>query len=94
MDMRMTAKTLIVETNSASDAEKLLANTKVQIAFKCEYQRKCRPLMILYDVATNLSGEDLVNTIHQQNFEGVSLADFKEKFILRFKIGPKKQAGP
>ena len=86
-----TAKLLIVETESAEDVQKLtnLESLKA-INVKVDPPKKRNPLMIIYDIPSSSTNEEIVDTIYAQNFEDIMTKDqFNTHFKLRFKTGPK-----
>lgn len=90
--MRTTKNVLILETETQEDANKIMQNEKISEKLKCEPPRKRRPLLILYDVPSDATNEELVDTIYEQNFEGeVTKEQFTESFKLKFKTGPREK---
>ena len=91
--MRSTTKALIVETESEEDIKKITSNKKIQAKLICEKQKKKRPLVILYNVPSEIKTEELTTDIYQQNFEGEMDEDtFQESFNPKFKTGPRDKA--
>ena len=89
-NFRSTEKLLIVETDTVEDAEilcKLDSLSKENITV--EPPRKRYPLMIIYDLQSNRTNEEITKTWYRQNFEEcMNLDEFNSKFKLRFKTGP------
>ena len=89
--LRTTTKTIILETED--DANKLMNNKQMKEKFICERQRKKKPLVIMYNVPSNLTNDDLVNAIYSQNFEDqMGKQEFQDSFVPKFKTGPREQA--
>ena len=90
--LRVAKSVLVVETETAEDAQKIMTNTKINEKLRCEPPRKRRPLLIMYDIPSDMSAEDIRDTIYEQNFEGqLSKDEFNEKFQLKFKTGPREK---
>lgn len=90
--MRTTPRSLIVETATKEDLEKITNNTQVRRQFKCELPKKRNPLVIIYDVPTRFQDEELKDMIYKQNFDSMTIEEFDTAFKLRFKTGPKGKA--
>ena len=60
---------------------------------KVEPQRKRNPLVILYDVNSTLTEEEVKKAIYAQNLEdAISPNDFEQGFKVKFKTGPRGRA--
>ena len=93
-NMRNTKNLVIVETGSREDAEKLMKNTKLERQLvKVEPPRKRNPLVILYDVNSTLTEDEVKKAIYAQNMEdAISSSDFERGFRVKFKTGPRGRA--
>ena len=89
--MRSTEKVLIIETETEKDIQKLNEMEALKKhSFVIEKPRKKNPLMIIYDVPSTKTDQDIKDTIYEQNFEeSLSKDEFNQKFSLRFKAGPR-----
>ena len=88
--MRMTEKAVIIETENEDGAQKIMNNKELADKFNCKRQRKNRLLVILYNVPSNITFEELSETIYVQNFEErMNKNEFEESFKPRFKAGPR-----
>ncbi|XP_049852688.1 uncharacterized protein LOC126333369 [Schistocerca gregaria] len=88
--IRTTKNVLIVELASTEDSDKLMNNTKIQESFTCEKPRKRRPLMMMYDVPSYMTQDDVADCVYAQNFEDkMTREEFTEQFKVRFKAGPR-----
>jgi hypothetical protein len=82
-------KALIVETQSDTDAKKLIEHKKLK-DLKCETAKKKKLLLLLYGVQQDLSNEHITDCIYEQNFsEHTTKPEFMEQFKIRFRQGPK-----
>ena len=66
--MRATKNGLVVETETNEDANKILSNQEVNDKLKCELAWKRRPLLILYDIPSDMPQEEVLDTIYEENF--------------------------
>ena len=90
--IRTTPTVVIVETESEEDVKKIMENREIKTKLVCEKQKKKRPLLILYNVPSTYSDQDISETIYEQNFEDrMDVNEFKEQFKLRFKTGPREK---
>ena len=89
--LRTTKSAVIVETENEEDAKKILENRKLKLKVNCEKQRKRLPQLILYNVPTNLTNQQLLEAIFEQNFEStMSRGEFEQEFTFKFKTGPRE----
>jgi hypothetical protein len=65
--IKSVGKVLIVETQSDTDAKKLIEHKKLK-DLKCETAKKKKPLLLLYGVQQDLSNEHITDCIYEQNF--------------------------
>ena len=89
-NIRSTENTLIIETETETDAEKIINHASLKDKnIKLEKPRKRNPLVIVYDVEKELNEEEVLQQLYCQNFDKViSEQDFKEECKVRFKTGP------
>lgn len=92
-NIKTTPRSVIIETDTEEDIKKIQKKTENNAEIKVELPKKKRPLLILYDVPTTLTSEEITNLAYHQNFyEEMNLEQFKTKFLPRFKTGPKEKA--
>lgn len=92
-NIRKTNNTLIVETETNEDLQKIKNNIKLAKDLSMEPIKKRKPLMIMYDVPSGWEEERIKNTIYEQNLEGkISREEFENGFNIRFKTGPREKA--
>ena len=77
---------LVTEVSSEKDIQTLREHQALQ-GYKMETPRRKNPLVILYDVDSTLTEEELVGALISQNFSG-ELSD-TEVLVPRFKTGPR-----
>lgn len=88
--MRSVGKMLIVEASSEEDAQKIKTNTTVTATLNCEPPKRRKPLVIIYDVPSDKTEEQVTEDIYELNFSNqVTKEEFKTDFKIRFKTGPK-----
>lgn len=63
-----TDETLIFEAATKEHLRRIAQCAEVAQALKFEFPEKRNPLMILYDVTSRTSNDDLMETIYKQNF--------------------------
>lgn len=90
--MRTTPRSLIVETATKDDLEKIKSNAQVMGKFVCEPPKKRNPLVIIYDVPSRIQDKEFTELIREQNFDSMSEENFNDAFKVRFKTGPKGKA--
>ena len=92
-NFRSTEKLLIVETDTVEDAEKLCKlDSLLKENITVEPPRKKNPLMIIYDLPSSKTNEEITKTLYHQNFEEcMNMDEFNNKFKLRFKTGPRER---
>lgn len=92
--MRSTEKVLIVETETEEDILKLNNNEALKRhQLVLEKPRKRNPLVIIYDLSSEKTVEEIAQMIYIQNFESnMSESEFNEQFKLRFKVGPRNRS--
>ena len=87
--IRSTENVLILETESEEESIRLMEvrNWK-KYYLKIEKPRKRDPLVILYDLPTVKTEEEIKEIIYRQNFEDlVQREEFENQFKFRFKVG-------
>ena len=92
--MRSTDTTLIIETETESDADRIINHPSLRNkSVIMEKTRKRKPLVILYDMPSDAPEEQLIAQIYHQNFEeSMPLEDFKKECRLRFRAGPRNRS--
>ncbi|KAK9747524.1 hypothetical protein QE152_g5281 [Popillia japonica] len=91
--IRTTNRTVIIETPDQSDLEKLKSNQTLTTTLKVEVAKKRQPLIILYDVPSDMNEEAIAKAVYEQNLsEVLGKSEFTQNLKLRFKAGPKDKA--
>jgi hypothetical protein len=75
-----------MEFDTRSDLQKFKDHPKLT-SLKIEEPKKRNPLMIIYDVDSSLTANELKESIKQQNLDELSIEE--EDIIPRFKTGPR-----
>jgi hypothetical protein len=78
-----------MKSDTRSDLQKFKDHPKL-ISLKIEEPKKRKPLMILYDVDSSLTVNELKENIIQQNLDELSIGE--EDIVLRFKTGPRDKS--
>ncbi|KAH0952229.1 hypothetical protein HN011_003134 [Eciton burchellii] len=81
------ANSIIMEFDTRSDLQKFKDHPKLS-SFKIEEPKKRNPLMIIYDVDSSLTVNELKDSIIQQNLDELSI-EGEDIIIPRFKTGPR-----
>lgn len=91
-NIRTTEKLVILETETEEDLTKIQENEKLkQQNLKMEKPRKRLPLVIIYDVQTGQTEQEIIDCIYYQNFEDMDRETFNKQFTLKFKTGPRNR---
>nr|CAD7446769.1 unnamed protein product [Timema bartmani] len=81
---------LVVETESEDDVKKIIGNKKLAKTMTCEEPRKRRPLITIFDMDRDLTGEKLTDMTFERNLKGkMTKEEFEEGFKPKFKTGPR-----
>lgn len=91
-NIRTTERTVIIEAETKEDIEKIMNNDKLKCDLQMELPKKRNPLVIVYDVDTQMKEEEMLENIYQQNFEEMDKTSFMEGCKVRFKTGPRNRA--
>jgi uncharacterized coiled-coil protein SlyX len=81
------ANSIIMEFDTRSDLQKFKDHPKLT-SLKIEELKKRNPLMIIYDVDSSLTANELKESIKQQNLDELSI-EGENIIIPRFKTGPR-----
>lgn len=88
--IKTTKKNIIIETVTESDSEKIIKHAKLNHKMTIERPKKKLPKVILYDVPTNMTTDDLTDYAYEQNFEDIcTREEFNNEFQPKFKTGPR-----
>jgi len=83
--------TLNVQADTEKDAQILKESTALREAFEeVAKQSPLNPLMILYNTDAIRDDAIFVTAFHKQNYsDEYDLTDFKDKFKVKFRVGPR-----
>lgn len=74
---------MTIETVTQQDLRKIKDDPQVTAAFTCELPRKLSLVVIVYDLQTRLTNNEVLDNIYEQNFEGIMT---REEFNDQFKL--------
>ncbi|KAG7196382.1 hypothetical protein KM043_018806 [Ampulex compressa] len=79
---------LLLETQTKEDMEAVLENTSIRdVGLVTSVPSKRKPLMIVHGIPKDMSEQDIISAIKNQNFEHIPVDDAAKEFCLRFKTG-------
>ncbi|GJQ70407.1 hypothetical protein Trydic_g22836 [Trypoxylus dichotomus] len=83
--------TLLVSGKATESVkEKLRQHKALNDKLKVEPAKKRNPLLILYDVPSDMKEDNIKEAVYEQNFaEQISKQEFNKNFCFRFNTGPK-----
>lgn len=88
--IRKTQNTVIVETATKEDSEKIKQKAAQIQNIKCEESKKRRPAVIIYQVPTSIPDDEFMEQLYSINLsEEMTIEEFKEEAALKFKTGRK-----
>lgn len=91
--IRSTPRMMVLEADSEEDACRVINHEGLKTnGIEASLPKKRKPLMILYAVDSSYKEEDLVETIHQQNFEDIPKEDITNHLKVRFRTGPRDKS--
>lgn len=86
--IRKTQNTVIVETATKEDTEKIKQKAAQIQNIKCEESKKRRPTVIIYQVPTSIPDEEFMDQLYSINLsEELTIEEFKQEAALKFKTG-------
>ena len=78
---------IVLETNSVATLEKLKTSRRLQTKFEVTEPTKFRPRIIIYDVPSEYTEQDLKAHVFKQNDFEMELGEFEQSFTPKFKTG-------
>lgn len=89
--IRTTPNTVIVETATKEDANKIAQKTATLQNITCEESRKRRPMVIVYQVPTSLKDEEFLDNLYDMNLsDTISEVEFKRKLASNLRQAAKR----
>lgn len=86
--IRKTPNTVIVETATKEDIEKVKKKAEQLKDIRCEESKKKRPMLAVYQVPTSIPDAEFMEQLYAINLsEDMNESDFKKEVAIRFKTG-------
>lgn len=86
--IRKTPNTVIIETASKEDSEKIKQKAATIEDIRCEDSRKRRPMVVVYQVPTSMEDKEFMDQLYQINLcEDMTMEEFKKEAVIKFKTG-------
>lgn len=91
-NIKTTKNAIIIETRAIGDSEKILTNEELRSTMNVEKPRKKRPKIIIYDIPSNMTVQELQTAAGEQNLEDhLTIEEVEQEFKPLFKTGPRNK---